>query len=71
MDVEKRRKGEKEKTKEGHENIEKLPMECKKDMLNFSEYFDEYSDSRPGKRHFFFTQPRLEPQYNFWREKKA
>ena len=30
-------------TTEGHDNIEKLPMECKKDMLNFSEYFDEYS----------------------------
>ena len=57
---------EKEKTTEGHDNIEKLLMECKKDMLDFSEYFDEYSDSRPGKR-----QPRLEPKYNIRREKKA
>ena len=42
---------EKEKTKEGHDNIEKLLMECKKDMFDFSEYFD----SRPGKRHCFNT----------------
>ena len=36
---------EKEKTKEDHDNIEKLLMECKKDMLDDSEDFDEYSDN--------------------------
>ena len=36
---------EKEKTKEDHDNIEKLLMECRKDMLDDSEDFDEYSDS--------------------------
>ena len=36
---------EKEKTKEEHDNIEKLLMECKKDMLDYIEDFDGYSDS--------------------------
>ena len=35
----------KEKTQNDQDNIEKLLMECKKDLLDDSEDYDEYSDS--------------------------